>query len=167
VDERRDSDGDVLPTFTGDVPEDAVLTGRLLRHRALLTMRRRGVGFGVSGVVAFVAFAVVGLATPWPDWVHGERLPVPTVVVLCAVALLAGVACLVRVIPGWVRFLLAALPGACVLCVGGVANAAWGVYPWATPVGMLGLIGTVAYVVLAGLRVKGWARSRLATLEAR
>lgn len=161
VAERRDPDGDVLPSFTGDVPEDAVLTGRLLRHRALLVMQRGGVGFGVSGVAACAAIALVGLATPWPDWVHGDRLPVPTVAVLCAVALLAASACLVRVIPGWIRFLLAALPAACVLCVGGVANAAWGVYPWATPVGIVGMVGMVTYVVLAGMRVKGWARSRL------
>lgn len=164
--ERRDPDGDLLPTFTGDVPEDAVLTERLLRHRALLGMRRTGVGFGVSGVAAVAALSLVGLATPWPDWVQGERLPVPTVVVLGAVALLAGVACLMRAIPGWVRFLLAALPGACVVCVGGVANAAWGVYPWATPVGMLGLVGTIVYVVVAGLRVKGWASARLAGFRA-
>jgi hypothetical protein len=163
--DRRDPDGDVLPTFTGDVPEDAVRTERLLQHRALLAMQHRSVGFGLSSAVTLAAFVLVGLATPWPDWAKGERLPVPTEVVLCAVALLAGVACLVRAIPDWVRFLLAVLPAACVLCVAGVANAAWGVYPWATPVGIVGMGGIVAYIVLAGLRVKGWARSRLAAFE--
>lgn len=157
---------DELPAFTGNVPEDTVRTGRLLRHRALFGMRRTGVGFGVSCAVAFAAFILVGAATPWPDWAQGERLSVPTVVVLGTVAVLAGAACFVRAIPGWVRFLLAALPSACVSCIGGVGNAAWGVYPWATPVGMLGLIGTIVYIVVSGWQVKGWATARLARFEA-
>lgn len=157
---------DELPTFTGDVPEDAVRTERLLRHRFLAFLQRRFVGFAVAFVVASAVFLVVGLVTPWPDWVKGEAVSMPAEVVLAVAAILAGTACLVRRIPALVRFVLGAVPGACGVVAAGIANAAWGVYPWADPVGIAGGVVMLAYVVLAGMRVRPWAKGRLARLLA-
>ncbi|MBO0827894.1 MAG: hypothetical protein J2P24_08935 [Streptosporangiales bacterium] len=158
---------DELPTFTGDVPEDAVRTERLLWHRFLLFLHRRLSGYAVAFVVAFAVFLVVGLVTPWPDWVDGDPVSMPTEAVLAVAAVVAGAACPVRAVPGPARFVLGAVPGACGVMAGGTANAAWGVYPWADAVGIAGMVLMLAYVLLAGMRVRPWARSRLVQLGQR
>ncbi|HEX6447203.1 MAG TPA: hypothetical protein VF053_19065 [Streptosporangiales bacterium] len=157
---------DELPTFTGDVPEDTVLTERLLWHKFLVFLQRRFSGYAVAAVVAFAMFMVVGLVAPAPDWVNGEGVSMPTEAALAIAAVLAGTACLVRRIPAVLRFALGAVPGACGVAAGGLANAAWGVYPWADPVGIAGMVVMLAYVVLAGMRVRPWAKDRLARLLA-
>lgn len=155
---------DEMPSFTGDVPTDAVLTERLLRHSFLAFLARRFVGMGAAALTAFGAMAVVATVTPWPDWANGEPVSVPTEAVLASVAVVAAAVCLVRRIPGPVRFFVGAVPGACPFVMGSIANGAWGVYPWATPVAVAGVAVQIGYAVFAGIRLRPWAEHRLARL---
>lgn len=157
-----------LPSFTGDVPEDLTLAGRVVRRRFYWIFARGATGFGVACLLVLTfTSGLGGLATlVVPGGV--EDRPVPVVITLCALAAGCGAASLIHPIPGQVRFVLGAVPAAGLLLGASVVSTSYDPALDHVP-GLLGLATLVTgatYVIIAGLRFWSYFKRRLAHLDA-
>lgn len=154
-----------MPSFTGDVPADAVASARLVGRRYLRQLRMRSRRISLTCGTAFVMFvATASLTQVRPAWLDPSNLPVT--IGAAVVAVLSGVGSFVRRIPAVVRYVLGVVPGACGLFVG------MGVDPdgpgagWSLPAFVGGVGATLAFIVIAVIRVRSWAERELAQIEA-
>lgn len=149
---------DDAPTFTGDVPDDVVGTERAVRQQILRQARTRKGRFGFTAATAYVMYlGVTSLhARVHPGWAaHPGR---DLLVGAAVLAVLAAAAAFVTKIPAPVRFVLGLVPGACGIFLGGLGSR--------TPVGPQllftygGILATGVFILVAGIRMHGWARTQ-------
>jgi hypothetical protein len=156
---------DDAPTFTGDVPDDIVETERAIQHRILRQARTRKGRFGFPAAAGLLTYlGVTSLhARVHPAWAaHPGR---DVLVGAAVIAVLATAVAFVTKIPAPVRFVLGLVPAACAFFLGGLGSR--------TPTGLQLLLtyGAVlaagAFVLVAGIRMHGWARTQQDRLRGR
>lgn len=151
---------DEAPSFTGDIPTDAVRTARIVDRSFARTLQARSARFGLSCGTAFAAFALVSVVHVklHPGWLES---PGPAVEIgAAAVAVLAAVASFIRPIAAVVRFVLGVVPGSCATLVAMASGL--DDQRWAGWVGFGGLLALAVFALVAGIRLRGWAERHLA-----
>jgi hypothetical protein len=154
---------DEVPSFTGDIPTDAVRTVRLLDRSFVRRLQARSARFGLCCGTAFAAFAVVSLVHVklHPGWLESPGSAVEVGAAILAV--LSAGASFVRPIPAVVRFVLGVVPGSCGTLIGMASGL--GDQRWAGWVGFGGLLGLAVFALVAGIRLRSWAEDREARLD--
>lgn len=145
-------DDSELPSFSGDLPEDVALTGRLLRRRFHPVLARRATGVGVACALVLAIYTAVEATVSRTAPV--EQRPVPVIIALLAAALACGATSLAGPVPGRVRFVLGAVPAAALLHAAAIAGGSHELASGYTrgALGLATLVTGVTYMAVAGLR---------------
>lgn len=149
-----------LPSFTGDVPSDAIRTCRLFRDRVLtaLTKTKTSIG-GCLALALIMAGVLTALAELLPAGL-GEQPA--TLACYGALTAVAAAASLLPVVPGAVRLLCGAFAyGFAFLFAMAQFTGSLSASPWP---GVAGTVGTwvmlAVYCIVGGRRLTRYARSR-------
>lgn len=153
---------DELPTFTGDLPTDAVRTVGLLRRRLLWALSKGKLAFGLAGALCVAWITALVTVVPAVAPVDHEQDPLPTMTVLGVLALAAAVPSLIPKVPGVVRLLLGAAPAACLQAAAAIGGSSYDLGRWPVLLGLLALVVGGTYVVITGLRLWEYGKRRLA-----
>lgn len=149
---------DDRPTFTGDVPEDVAGTERAIKYQILRQVRTRKGRFGFPAAMGLLMYLGVNSlhARVHPAWAaHPGR---DVLVGAAALAVLVTALAFVTKIPAPLRFVLGLVPGACGFFLGGLGTR--------TPTGLHllltygAILATGAFILVAGIRLHGWARTQ-------
>ena len=158
---------DEIPAFSGDVPADLALAGRIVRRRFVAMYARTASGYGA----AFTLFLGHLLVLGTPAAVLGlmDDHEVTAIVVLITLALATGVLSLTR-LPGPARFFLGGVPAALLMAAATIAGesddpALPGFLPGV--LGVATLVTGAIHVFLGGSRFSAHFRRRLAEIDAR
>lgn len=156
---------DELPSFTGDLPSDAVLTVGLLRWRMLWALSKGKFAFTLAGALCVAWLIALVLTAPAVAPADHEQDPLPTMTVLGVLAVATAVPSLLPKVPSAVRTLLGAAPAACLLGAAAVGGTSYELGRWPMLLGLLALILGGSYVVAAGLRLCEYGRRSLARIR--